>query len=166
MLKLKFKPESEEFQKATEEYENIWNRDGEKILNAFEVVSGLSFQQKEIEVVVYEGVSLSGSLIEPMRLRASLDIENKKGTLIHELGHRLIAPLHNRLKELDEHQTLNLYLYDVWEYLYGKEFADYMVQIESKRKGRYDYEGTWKWTLSTSKEERKNLLNKVVDLNK
>lgn len=25
-----------------------------------------------------------------------INIEDKKGTLIHELGHRLIAPLHNR----------------------------------------------------------------------
>ena len=110
MLKLIFKPESLQFQKATEEYFDIWNKEGDKILKAFEAVTGLSFQQKEIEVIVYEGVSFSGSLTESMKLRASLDIEDKKGTLIHELGHRLIAPLHNRLAELDEHQTLDLYL--------------------------------------------------------
>lgn len=114
MLKLTFKPESEQFIPATKEYQGIWNNEGEKILEAFKVVTGLQFQQKEIEVIVYEGVSFSGSLVEPMKLRASHSNKEKKGTLIHELGHRLIAPLHNRLPELDEHQTLDLYLYDVW----------------------------------------------------
>lgn len=165
MIKLTFKPESEQFILATKEYSEIWEKEGAKIITAFEIITGLKFQQKEIEVIIYEGVSFSGSLVEPMKLRASSSVEDKKGTLIHELGHRLIAPLHNRLPELDEHQTLDLYLYDVWEYLYGKEFADKMVQLESKRKGRYDYNGTWKWALNLNKEKRRDLLQKMRILN-
>jgi hypothetical protein len=48
-----------------------------------------------------------------------------------------------------------LYLYDVWVQLYGKEFADRAVVVESARKGIYDYEGAWKTTaLAMTRKER------------
>lgn len=157
MLHLIFKPESEVFNSASKEYEDIWTNENEKILKAFENITGITFEQKEIKVVVYEGVSISGSLVSPMKMRASYSIDEKKGTLIHELGHRLIASMHQRIENIDEHQTLNLFLYDVWESLYGKDFADKMVEIESKRKGIYNYKNAWDWALNMNKEER-NLL--------
>lgn len=100
-----------------------------------------------------------------MRLRASYPYSVKQGTLIHELGHRLISPLHNRVEDLDEHQHLNLFLHDVWIKLYGKEFADEMVAVESKRKGLYDYEGAWKWSLNLSAEEKSSIWQKFINLN-
>jgi hypothetical protein len=50
--------------------------------------------------------------------------------------------------------ALFLVLYDIWEKLYGKEFADKMVDVEEQRKGIYDYEAAWKWALAMTKEER------------
>jgi hypothetical protein len=88
-----------------------------------------------------------------MKLRASYPPDVKKATLIHELGHRLLARI-PKTTELDEHRVLFLVLYDIWESLYGKGFADRMVEVEKKRKGLYDYESAWKWALSLSKEER------------
>lgn len=88
-----------------------------------------------------------------MKLRASYPPDVKKATLIHELGHRLLAGI-PKTNEIDEHRILFLVLYDIWEKLYGKDFADRMVEVEKKRRGRYDYESAWKWVLVMSKEER------------
>jgi hypothetical protein len=56
--------------------------------------------------------------------------------------------------EIDEHRKLFLVLYDIWVVLYGKDFADKNVAVESRRKGLYDYESAWKWALAMSAEER------------
>jgi ketosteroid isomerase-like protein len=150
-----FSPESEKFSKATTEYQAIWSAEGKKIVEAMESVSGLRFSDKHIAVIVYEGVSWSGFRDRPMKLRASYPLEIKKATLIHELGHRLINSIRiPKTKQLDEHRVLFLILYDIWEKLYGKEFADKAVEVEKQRKGIYDYESAWQWALSLSKEER------------
>lgn len=47
-----------------------------------------------------------------------------------------------------------LILYDIWEKLYGKEFADQAVVVEKKRKGLYDHESAWEWALAFTKEQR------------
>lgn len=165
MLQLTFKPESEAFEYAIREYIDIWTKDADAIIKAFEDVTGLQFIQKEIKVLVMEGPSFSGSADDPMRLRASYSHEVKKGTLVHELGHRLIEPMSNRVDGVDEHRTLNIFLYDVWTKLYGSEFADMMVTVESKRKGIYDYEGTWQWFLRLNEEEKTSLWNRLLSLN-
>ena len=54
-------------------------------------------------------------------------------------------------------------MYDIWESLYGKDFADRMVEVEKKRKGLYDYESAWKWALSMSKEERATRFKALKD---
>ena len=154
-LNLTFSPESEKYEQATAEYQAIWSTDGKKIIEAMESVSGLKFTDKDVRVVVYEGVSWSGYRDKPMKLRASYPTDVKKATLIHELGHRLIVPIRiPKTKQLDEHKVLFLILYDIWEKLYGREFADHAVEVEKKRKGIYDYESAWLWALSLSKEER------------
>jgi hypothetical protein len=154
-LRVSFSPESEKFARATAEYQAIWSGEGKRIIEAMESVSGLKFTEKNVRVVVYEGVSWSGYGDRPMKLRASYPPDIKKATLIHELGHRLIIRIRiPRTKELDEHRVLFLILYDIWEKLYGKEFADKAVEVEKKRRGIYDYESAWQWALSLSKEER------------
>jgi len=100
-----------------------------------------------------------------MRMRASYPAGTKKATLIHELGHRHIMQLRWRPSELDEHQVLFLFLYDVWERLYGKEFAAEQVEVEKKRKGVYDYEAAWAWALAQSKEERVQRFKEIVGKN-
>jgi hypothetical protein len=166
MIQLSFKPVSEEFKLATEDYQNIWNKEGEIIIKTFEEVTGLSFKQKSIDVIVYEGPSFSGKLNTPMKLRASYSTDLKRGTIVHELGHRLIVPLHNRIEGIDEHRTLNLFLYDVWVKLYGEEFANEMVSAESKRTGLYDYKTAWKWFGVLSKSEKIMIWQNFLNLNK
>ena len=154
-LNLTFSPESEKYEQATAEYQAIWTAEGKKITEAMESVSGLKFSEKDVRVIVYEGVSWSGYRDKPMKLRASYPSDIKKATLVHELGHRLIVPISiPKGKQLDEHKVLFLILYDIWEKLYGREFADHAVEVEKKRKGIYDYESAWQWALSLSKEER------------
>lgn len=152
-VKVSFSPESEKYAQATREYQAIWSSEGKRIVAAMESVSGLKFTDKEVQAIVYEGVSQSGLGDDPMKLRASYPSDIKKATLIHELGHRLINGI-PKTKEIDEHRVLFLVLYDVWENLYGKDFADQAVEVEKGRKGLYDYESAWKWALSMSKEER------------
>lgn len=101
-----------------------------------------------------------------MRLRASYQAEEKKGTLVHELGHRMNAQLKVRPADLDEHRLLFLYLYDLYVDLYGKEFADRQVAFGKTLKGLYDYEGAWNWALAMSREERLGQFTAVVKMNR
>jgi hypothetical protein len=164
-IKVAFTPESENFVDATRRYQDIWNAEGLKMIEAMQIVSGLRFQEKEISAIVFEGASSSGFGDTPMKLRASYPDEVKKATLIHELGHRLIIQLKDRPKDLDEHRVLFLYLYDVWTKLYGKSFADRMVEVEKKRKGIYDYETAWNWALSLSEKDRAARFREIVKSN-
>jgi len=164
-VNISFSPESEKFTEATREYQKIWSEEGRRMIEAMESVSGLKFQETDIKAIVYEGVSYSGYKESPMKLRASYPTNVKKATLIHELGHRLNNPIIDKPEGIDEHRLLFLYLYDVWEKLYGKSFADEMVVVEKKRKGIYDYEMAWNWALSLSKEERASKLKEALSKN-
>ena len=90
----------------------------------------------------------------------------KKATLVHEHGHRLMAQLRSRPPDLDEHRVLFLFLYEVWESLWGKDFADAQVRIESGRTGMYDYASAWRWALSISKDERASRFATIVRTNR
>jgi hypothetical protein len=164
-MNINFKSQTENLNNSTDEYKEIWQKEGEKITSVmnklFKTPEPLDF-----DAVIYEGISHSGNSNKPMYLRASYSRDVKVGTLIHELGHRYINFLKNRLENFDEHRTLFLVLYDVWFELYGKTFADMMVSVESQRKGLYDYESAWKDVLNISKEERLSLYKKILSLNK
>lgn len=161
-LKMNFTPESERYAEATKQYQGIWNAEGRRMIEAMESVTGLRFFETDISVIVFEGASSSGFGARPMKLRASYPEEVKRATLIHELGHRLNAQFKNRPKDIDEHRILFLYLYDVWKKLYGRDFADRMVEVEKKRKGLYDYETAWIWALRLSEEERAAKFKEIV----
>ena len=76
---------------ATKAYENIWQTDGEKIVQALEKFSGLQFQQTEIHVIVHDGQSVSGMDGVPMRLNIhNTSLNEKRNALVHELAHRLL----------------------------------------------------------------------------
>jgi hypothetical protein len=152
--RLDFVPSEPGFAQATQDYRRLWAVEGTRIIAAMEEESGLTFHDASIQVIVYEGVSYSGMGNTPMRMRASYSEEVKKGSLIHELGHRLIASL-PRTAEMDEHRVLFLFLYDVWVRLYGRDFADRMVHEERQRTGLYDYDAAWTWALALTREERR-----------
>lgn len=167
MIKLTFSsnPKDQDLTIAANEYQSIWDKDGQKIISIMEATSGLIFSPQEISVIVYEGISQSGTGNLPMKLRASYPLEVKKGTLVHELGHRLIGQLTKRPSDLDEHQILFLILYDIWIALYGKDFADNMIETEKLRKGYYDYAQAWKQALTLTKEDRMARFESIKKLN-
>ena len=150
---------------ARDAYRRAWVAEGSAILEAMERGTGLTFLETHVNAVVYEGVSSSGAGDTPMYLRASYPADVKKATLVHEHGHRLIAQLRIRPADLDEHRVLDLFLYDVWESLWGRDFADQQVTIESGRTGLYDYKAAWNWALSISKAERASRFADIVKAN-
>lgn len=163
-----FSPESKKpaFETAVGEYASIWAAEGDRVIAAMEKISTLRFPEKNVKAQIYEGPSFSGRGGAPMRLRASYQAEEKKGTLVHELGHRMNAQLKVRPADLDEHRLLFLYLYDLYVDLYGKEFADRQVAFGKTLKGLYDYEGAWNWALAMSREERLGQFTAVVKMNR
>ena len=160
-----FTSEGPAFAEATEAYRRVWSAESANIIAAFERVTRLSFFQCTIAAVVYEGISSSGNRDTPMRLRASYDADTKQSSVVHELGHRLIGPLFVRPRDLDEHRVLYLFLYDVWESLWGREFADRQVEFESALRGVYDYESAWRWALSLTREQRAARWAEVLRMN-
>ena len=165
MPRMNFSPESEKFIQATKQYQEIWKNEGSKMIKAMEEVSGLRFTDKEISVIIFEGASHSGFRDTPMKLRASYPEDVKKATLVHELGHRLNGEIRNRPIGVDEHRFLFLYLYETWTRLYGKSFADKMVNVEKGRKGIYDYESAWNWALAMTEAERAAKLKEIRGAN-
>ncbi len=163
---IEFTPSKETFAAATDEYHRLWTSDGNRIIEVLEEVSGMKFLEPIVKANVYEAASSSGSPNTPMNMRASYPEDVKRAALIHELGHRHNFQLKWRPEGLDEHRVLFLYLYDVWEKLYGKEFADKQVDIEKKRKGLYDYESAWNWARAMSKEERASRFKEVRTRNR
>jgi hypothetical protein len=94
--------------------------------------------------------SVQSTSIVPFGRLASYSSATKRATLVHELSHRLISDLVPY--DFEDHPTIFLFVYDVWVELWGKEFADEQVQIESARRG--PYESAWKDALALGADER------------
>ena len=165
-LNLTFTPEAAGFAEAAEIYRRVWAEEGARITEVMEQDTRLTFVGRTIPVVVFEGPSSSGNRNVPMYLRASYTEDEKKAALVHELGHRLIAQLTTRPSGLDEHRVLDLFLYDVWQVLWGKSFADQQVETESGRRGLYDYDTAWRWALSLGASERASRFAEIVRSNR
>lgn len=168
MIKMIFTPidSSKKFVKAASEYKQIWEKEKNKIVRSFKKITSLEFKQKKINALIYEGPSRSGTLNNPMKLRASYSPDIKLGTLIHELGHRLLYAngVVGETRGLDEEQCLFLFLYDVWVDLYGEKFAKSNVDVESGHKGIYDYKNAWTWALAGGKTERVKRLEEILEV--
>ena len=152
ILKLEISTKDAAFQNAVQEYQSIWEKEGTRIVQAMENATGIRLEDGPIQVIVYEGPSFSGFKDIPMQLRASYPEPTKRGTLVHELAHRLISERVS--KDFEDHPVIFLFVYDVWVELWGKQFADEQVAVESKRRGLYDYETAWKNALKLTPEER------------
>lgn len=155
MLTITFIPENGSFTSAAQDYSNIWALDGDRITAAIESAAQLTFKETAIEAIVFEGKSQSS----PMKLRASYDNDTKKATIVHELLHRisfeymLDLPVKGEDLSLGLHKQIYLLLYDIWVDLYGKQFADEQVEVESQRVSIY--RAAWQWALGLSGSERK-----------
>jgi hypothetical protein len=165
-VSMTFTPQDQTFAEAAEAYRRLWVDEGSKIIEAMERGTGLTYLEKHVNAVIFEGTSSSGSGTRPMYLRASYPSDVKQAVLVHEHGHRLIAQLFVRPPDPDEHRVLYLFLYDVWTSLWGKDFADRQVAIESDRRGLYDYETAWKWALSLDKDQRASRFAAIVNANR
>lgn len=159
MIKIIFHEDSDfiDVSFATQEYQVIWDTEGGKIVAAWEQKTGLQFQETFINAIVFEGRGQS----HPFCFRASLSSDMKKATLVHEIGHRI---LYKKVKlpefsSLENHKNLDLCLYDILVDLYGKNFADGVVEVESKH---LLYKEAWGWALSLKEEERRKKFTELL----
>lgn len=162
MLKINFYPErdDENLIKAAGEYQEVWNKESEKILNSIYKVAGLKPKSRVINSLI---CAYTNSYAYPLVLRDSYPKDIKTGTLIHELMHRLIKIAdnsHYKKNPLEQHKDLYLVLYDIWVDLYGEEFAEENRLAESDRKPYY--KEAFDWALSMSVEERKEMFRKYL----
>ena len=149
------------FAGAAEEYRQIWDREGTRIIAMLERDTGLTFPATPIDVIVHQGPAMTSYDGRTIRMRAGYSPDYKLATLVHELGHRLTLGL-PRTAELDDHRILYLFLYDVWTDLYGQDFADRMLRIERRISGVYNYKAAWDWALAMTREQRQARLHALA----
>jgi hypothetical protein len=149
----------------TRTYRKIWDEFGERIVAAFETVTCLPFAERHVAAVVADDVSHSGGPEHPMQLRATYARAMKQATLVHELGHRHLWQLDERLDDIDGHMTLYLVLDEVWAQVWGERFAKERMAAESGWEASYDYEHAWRWSRSLPRAERVRLWNQLLVLN-
>jgi hypothetical protein len=146
-------------------YRSIWEQDGARIVAALEARTCMRFPETAVAAFVGDTVSDSGGPEHPMSLRASYDLDVKRATLVHELGHRHLWQLTQRLDDVDGHRTLYLILDRVWADVWGEDFAAARVRGEATWQATYDYAGAWRWAQSLTVDERGILWNRLLALN-
>jgi hypothetical protein len=146
-------------------YRAIWAEFGERIVAAFETVTCLPFADTSVPAIVANDVSHSGGPEHPMQLRATYTRALKQATLVHELGHRHLWQLVERLDGIDGHRTLYLVLDEVWAQVWGEQFAAERVAGESVWRASYDYDDAWTWARSLPRAERARLWDRLLVMN-
>ena len=152
------------------EYMAIWKNEGSKIIEAIEGTLGLKFKEKEIVINICEGYQNKGNFFgndvsEQMVFR--YNNRCKIGTFFHELSHRIIMEyklfdiINEKYKLNNEHQLIDLFLYDSIEKAYGKEAAQLRVDYE-KEFPEKEFKESWEYALSMDCEKRKKLLKEIV----
>lgn len=150
---------------AAREYRAIWEQDGARIIAALEARTCMHFPETAVAAIVGDAVSDSGGPEHPMSLRASYDLDVKRATLVHELAHRHLWQLAQRLDDVDGHHTLYLILDRVWADVWGQEFAAARVRGESTWNATYDYASAWGWAHKLTVDERGVLWNRLLTMN-
>lgn len=162
---VEFVPASPAYEYAAREYRAIWAQYGERILAALESRTCLRFPEARVTAVVGDAGSNSGGPEHAMSLRAGYPPSVKQSTLVHELGHRHLWQLTERLDGIDGHRTLFLILDLVWADVWGAKFADYRVAGESGWVGDYDYDAAWTFARALSRAERARVWNELLRRN-
>jgi hypothetical protein len=150
---------------AARAYRAIWEQDGPRIVAALEAHTCLPFAEASVAAVIDDAVSHSGGPEHPMSLRASYALDVKRATLVHELGHRHLWQLTERLDDLDGHRTLYLVLERVWADVWGEAFAAERVSGESSWRASYDYAEAWGWARALAPAERAQLWSQLLRKN-
>jgi hypothetical protein len=150
---------------AARAYRSIWEQDGARIVAALEARTCMRFPEAAVAALVGDAVSDSGGPEHPMSLRASYDTEVKRATLVHELAHRHLWQLANRLDDVDGHRTLYLILDGVWADVWGEDFAAAGVRGEASWQASYDYAAAWEWARKLTIDQRGVLWNRLLAMN-
>jgi hypothetical protein len=150
---------------ATRAYRSIWDQDGPRIVAALEARTCMRFPEPAVAALVDDATSHSGGPEHPMGLRASYDLDVKRSTLVHELAHRHLWQLTERLDTLDGHRTLYLVLDRVWADVWGEPFAAERIRTESTWHAEYDYAAAWGWASALTIDERSALWNRLLAMN-
>jgi len=158
-----FTPSEWAYEYNARAYRAIWDDDGQRIVRALEAQTCMPFSESRVSATVAEAVSHSGGPEHPMRLRASYIREIKQSTLVHELGHRHLWQLAERLNDIDGHMTLYLVLDRVWADVWGEAFAEERVRGESDWDEQYA--DAWGWVRSLGSEERASLWGQLLEMN-
>lgn len=172
MIKMNFIVNEDKYEIYRNVYEAIWQKYGEKIITSLEKVTHLVFLESQIHAIVGEGddsgSNFAGSSIDqPMLFRYS--VRDKLGTLCHELGHRLILEydyynlVKSDLKITNDHQLLDLFLYDSMEMALGNACAEERKNYECTFPGP-DFKSSWKWAFKYNYDERQKLLSNCAKL--
>lgn len=161
-MKITFIPDSDlqDFSQAVIEYQAIWDQKGDKIVSVWESVTGLTFQESEINAIVFVGYP---SHSHPLAMRADLASERRESVLVHELGHRLLFQrmVLEEKNSLENHKVLFLVLHEIFEKLFGPEKTKEIIEWD-KNLPRPEYKQAWEWALSFSKEERLSEFKKRI----
>jgi hypothetical protein len=152
-------------QSAARAYRAIWEQDGARLIAAREARTSRKFPETAVAAIVGDAVSDSGGPEHPMSLRASYDLAVKRATLVHELAHRHLWQLTQRLDDVDGHHTLYLILDRVWADVWGPEFAAERVRGESTWNATYDYASAWSWANKLTVDQRGVLWNRLLTMN-
>lgn len=162
-VELEFIPVTPAHGHAAASYEAIWAEDGERIVAALETRTCLPFAEPRVAAIIADETSNSGGPEHPMRLRATYGGNVKRSTLVHELGHRHLWQLEERLDDVDGHMTLYLVLDRVWADVWGEDFAEARIGGESG--WDEDYDAAWTWARSLAPEKRARLWNRLLAMN-
>lgn len=164
-IEVEFIPSTPAHANAARAYEAIWREFGERIVAALEARTCLPFAESRVAAIIEDASSHSGGPQHPMRLRATYPQDIKRSTLVHELGHRHLWQLVERLEDIDGHRTLYLVLDRVWADVWGDDFALQRIDSESNWKAEYDYAAAWEWVRSLVPGERSSLWNRLLAMN-
>jgi hypothetical protein len=106
------------------------------------------------EVALTLTVLIGAALLVKTLLRLeSVDPAPAAGRVSYEQTEFPICASLSEMRYLSS-RPIGALLYDIWVALYGKDFADRNVIVESARKGIHDYDSAWKWALALGAEER------------
>jgi hypothetical protein len=162
---LEFRASTPAHESAARSYRAIWQQDGARIVAALEARSCLRFAEPAVAALIDDAGSHSGGPEHPMSLRATYPLDLKRATLVHELGHRHLWQLTERLDDLDGHKTLYLILDRVWADVWGEQFAAERVRGESAWRATYDYAEAWSAIRRLTPGERTKLWRRLLTLN-
>lgn len=161
-ITLLFVPEADAHAAAAEEYRTVWRADGERIVEALDRLTGASLGDEAIDVIVFEGVSESGLVGRPMKLRASYSFDTKRATLVHELVHRYLSARRFDPRCVpDEHDLVSPIVAEAWTRLWGRAFAEQQAAVERARSRRY--REAWEGVLELAPQARRARIDALLE---